>query len=462
MQREISFTRGQILAPLLKFALPVLGALILQAMYGAVDLMVVGHFGVPADVSAVSTGSQLMHTITLVITGLSMGTTVLLGQHIGAGEDDRAGDVIGGAIWLFGLLGIAVAIAVPLLARPLCALMQAPEEAFRQTVEYVSICAAGALFIVAYNVLGSVFRGMGDSRTPLFTVLVACVANILGDLLFVGGFGMAAAGAALATILAQGVSVALCLLVIRRRGLPFSFSRRNLRPQTAVLARTLRLGAPIALQDLLVSISFLVILAIVNSLGLVASAGVGVAEKLCAFIMLVPSAFSQSLSAFVAQNIGAGQAGRARRAMVYGMVASFLLGCAMAWAAYLHGEALGAIFARDAKVIAAGADYLRAYAIDTLLVSFLFCYLGFFNGCGCTTFVLIQGLVGAFCVRIPVSWLMSRQSWATLFHIGLSTPASTVVQILLCTAYFLHLRRIQNASDRDLAENTCALPHTRL
>ena len=424
--------------------------------------MVVGHFGVPADVSAVSTGSQLMHTITLVITGLSMGTTVLLGQHIGAGEDDRAGDVIGGAIWLFGLLGIAVAIAVPLLARPLCALMQAPEEAFRQTVEYVSICAAGALFIVAYNVLGSVFRGMGDSRTPLFTVLVACVATILGDLLFVGGFGMAAAGAALATILAQGVSVALCLLVIRRRGLPFSFSRRNLRLQTAVLARTLRLGAPIALQDLLVSISFLVILAIVNSLGLAASAGVGVAEKLCAFIMLVPSAFSQSLSAFVAQNIGAGQAGRARRAMVYGMVASFLLGCAMAWAAYFHGEALGAIFARDAKVIAAGADYLRAYAIDTLLVSFLFCYLGFFNGCGCTTFVLIQGLVGAFCVRIPVSWLMSRQSWATLFHIGLSTPASTVVQILLCTAYFLHLRRIQNASDRDLAENTCALPHTRL
>lgn len=448
MQREINFSRGRILVPLLRFALPVLGALILQAMYGAVDLMVVGHFGAPADVSAVSTGSQLMHTITVVITGLSMGTTVLLGQRIGAGEREQAGDVIGGAIWLFGLLGALVAVAVPLLSRPLCALMQAPEEAFRQTVEYVSICAAGALFIVSYNVLGSVFRGMGDSRTPLFTVLVACVSNILGDLLFVGAFGMAAAGAALATVLAQGVSVILCLLVIRRRGLPFPFSRRNLRPQGAVLARTLRLGAPIALQDLLVSISFLVILAIVNSLGLVASAGVGVAEKLCAFIMLVPSAFSQSLSAFVAQNIGAGKPGRARRAMVYGMAVSFLLGCIMAWAAYFHGEALGSIFARDAQVVAAGADYLRAYAIDTLLVSFLFCYLGFFNGCGCTAFVLFQGLVGAFCVRIPVSWLMSRQSWATLFHIGLSTPASTVVQILLCSVYFLHLRRRRDAAAR--------------
>ena len=444
MQSTSNFTRGKILSPLLKFALPVLGALILQAMYGAVDLLVVGQFGTPADVSAVSTGSQLMHTITIVITGLAMGTTVLLGQHIGAGEGAQAGDIIGCAICLFGALGAVVAVAVPLAAGPLCALMQAPEEAFRQTVEYVSVCAAGALFIVAYNVLGSVFRGLGDSRTPLFTVLVACVVNIAGDLLFVAVFHMAAAGAALATVLAQAASVALCLLVIRRRGLPFSFSLRNIRPHRRILARTLRLGAPIALQDLLVSASFLVILAIVNHLGLVASAGIGVAEKLCAFIMLVPSAFSQSLSAFVAQNIGAGEAGRARRAMVYGMAASFLLGCVMAWAAYFHGDALGAIFARDAEVIAAGADYLRAYAIDTLLVSFLFCYLGFFNGCACTSFVMLQGFVGAFCVRIPVSWLMSRQANPSLFHIGLATPASTVVQIALCTAYFLRLRRRQS------------------
>ena len=386
MQDQSNFTRGRILAPLLRFAIPVLGALVLQAMYGAVDLLVVGRFASPADVSAVSTGSQLMQTITFVIVGLSMGTTILLGNCIGAGEKEKAGGIIGTAIWLFGLLGLIVTVAVPVAARPLCALMRAPEEAFAQTAAYVSVCAGGMLFIVAYNVLGSVFRGLGDSRTPLMAVVIACVCNIAGDLLFVAVFRMGAAGAALATALAQAVSVALCLLVIRRRGLPFPFSRRCVRLDADVALRTVRLGAPLALQDLLVSASFLVILAIVNSLGVTASAGVGVAEKLCAFIMLVPSAFSQSLSAFVAQNVGANEPERARRAMFYGMGASLLLGCVMAWAAYFHGALLGSIFSRDAEVVAAGADYLRAYAIDTLLVSFLFCFIGYFNGCGRTTF----------------------------------------------------------------------------
>ena len=436
MQRNSGFTQGSILAPLMRFALPVLGALILQAMYGAVDLLVVGQFGTPAGVSAVSTGSQLMHTITTVITGLSMGTTVLLGQNIGSGDQRRCGDIIGGAICLFAMLGAVLTLLVPLTARQLCALMQAPVEAFNQSVLYVVICAAGSLFIVAYNVLGSVFRGMGDSRTPLLAVGIACAVNIAGDLLFVAGFGMAAAGAALATVLAQGVSVALCLLVIRRRGMPFPFERSNIRLHREILKRTVLLGAPIALQDLLVSISFLVLLAIVNGLGVIASAGMGVSEKLCAFIMLVPSAFSQSLSAFVAQNIGAARPDRARRAMLWGMLSSFLLGCIMAWAAFFHGDVLGGIFSRDAEVVAAGWDYLRAYAIDTLLVSFLFCFIGYFNGCGNTTFVMLQGLVGAFGVRIPVSWLMSRIEPVSLFRIGLATPCSTVVQICLCAAFF--------------------------
>ena len=188
MQRNTAFTRGPILSPLLKFALPVLGALILQAMYGAVDVLVVGQFGTAADVSAVSTGSQLMHAITVFITGLSMGTTILLGQSIGAGEHKKTGDIIGAAIWLFGILGVIIAILVPLCASPLCGIMQAPAEAFTQTVQYVSICAGGALFIVAYNVLGSVFRGMGDAKTPLLAVGIACAVNIVGDLLFVAVF----------------------------------------------------------------------------------------------------------------------------------------------------------------------------------------------------------------------------------------------------------------------------------
>lgn len=440
MQKTADFTTGRILPKLLRFALPILGALVLQAMYGAVDLMVVGQFSTPAEVSAVSTGAQIMHTITCVITGLSMGTTILMGQSIGAGQKEKAGHVIGNAVLLFGALALVVTALVPVFAAPLCRLMHAPEEAFTQTVGYLTCCALGTVFIVAYNLLGSLFRGMGDSQTPLIAVTIACVANILGDLLFVAVFHMGAVGAALATVLAQGISVGLCLVMIRHKGLPFPFGKENLRWNKPVLLHMVRLGTPIALQDLLVSISFLVLLAIVNSLGVIVSAGVGVAEKLCAFIMLVPSAFSQSLSAFVAQNIGARQEKRAQTALVCGMASSLLLGCVMAYAAFFHGDILAAIFSPDAQVIAAGWEYLKAYAIDTLLVSFLFCFIGYFSGCGNTTFVMVQGLVGAFFVRIPVSFLMSRITPVSVFLIGLATPCSTLVQIGLCLVWFF-LRR---------------------
>lgn len=436
MRTQSDFTEGKILGPLLKFSLPVLFAMLLQAMYGAADLLIVGQFGAAADVSAVSTGSQIMQTITSVITGLSMGTTILLGQKIGQKKPEEAGNVIGAGVCIFAVLALFLTAAMTLFAGPFCAAMQAPAEAFDKTVDYVRICSAGAVFIVAYNVLGSIFRGMGDSKTPLLAVFIACICNILGDLLFVAVFHMAAAGAALATVLAQALSVVLCVLVVRRRGLPFPFSRKNLRFHRQVIFKTLKLGFPIALQDALVSISFLAIIAIVNSLGVIPSAGVGVAEKLCMFIMLVPSSFMQSLSAFVAQNIGANRNDRAVRAMVCGMLASLLIGVAMAFLAFFHGDFLSGLFARDPQVIAASADYLRAYAVDTLLVSFLFCFSGYFNGCGKTTFVMAQGIAGAFLVRIPVSFLMSRIQPVSLFLVGLATPCSTVVQILLCAGYF--------------------------
>ena len=312
----------------------------------------------------------------------------------------------------------------------------------------IRICSGGAIFIVAYNVLGAMFRGIGDSKTPLLTVTIACVVNIASDLLLVGVCGLGVAGAALATVLAQAVSVVLCLLVTKIKGLPFSFSRRDIRFNPRHTGRILRLGAPVALQDVLVSISFLAIAAIVNSLGVIASAGVGVAEKLCGFIMLVPSSFGQSLSAFVAQNIGAGRQDRAKKAMLYGMGASLCCGVVLAWLSFFHGSLLAGLFARDAAVIGAAADYLRAYAIDTLLTSILFCFIGYFNGRGSTAFVMAQGIAGAFLVRIPVSLAMSRMEPVSLFRVGLATPCSTVVQILL----FLGWYALTAAQDRRQAE----------
>lgn len=444
MKQTESFIEGPILGPLLRFTFPILLALLLQAMYGAVDLMVVGRFGQPADVSAVSTGSQVMHTVTALITGLSMGATVLLGQKLGEGKSEEGGKVLGSAIALFAAVALALTGAMLGAASPMARLMQAPAEAFDQTVVYVRICSGGAAFIVAYNVLGAVFRGLGDSRTPLLTVTIACVVNIAGDLLLVGPCGLGVAGAALATVLAQGISVALSLMLIRRRGLPFAFSPQDIRFEPRHTRRILRLGAPVALQDVLVSVSFLAIAAIVNSLGVIASAGVGVAEKLCGFIMLVPSSFGQSLSAFVAQNIGAEKRDRARRAMLYGMGASLCCGVVLAWLSFFHGDLLAGLFARDGEVIGAAADYLRAYAIDTLLTSILFCFMGYFNGRGNTAFLMVQGIVGAFLVRIPVSLFMSRLEPVSLFRVGLATPCSTAVQIML----FLGCYAVTAARDR--------------
>lgn len=437
-----NFTSGKILSPLISFTLPVLFALFLQAMYGAVDLAVVGWFGTTSDVSAVSTGSQIMHTVTVVIAGLSMGTTVLLGQKLGEGKNEEAGAVIGGSICLFAVIALVVTGVMQFAAEPFANFMNAPETALSQTVSYIRICSGGALFIVAYNMVGSVFRGIGDSKTPLIAVAVACVLNIAGDLLFVAVFEMGAAGAALATVISQAVSVVICLAVIAKKGLPFSFSRKNVRFKASVIRRVLGLGWPIALQDALVSASFLAILSIVNSLGETASAGMGVSEKICAFIMLVPSAFMQSLSAFVAQNYGAGKYSRAQKAMLCGMAVSLAFGAVISVLAFFKGDLLASMFAPDdAAVISAAADYLAAYAIDTVFVSLLFCFIGFFNGCGRTSFSMVQGIVGAFCVRIPVSFFMSRIEPVSLFRVGLATPCSTVVQIALCTVYFLILRK---------------------
>ena len=443
MKQTQNFTEGKIFAPLIRFALPVLLALLLQTMYGAVDLLVVGQFGTSADVSAVSTGSMVMHTVTVVITGLAMGLTVLVGHKIGEGLREEAGSIIGSGIWLFGVLAVAVSVVMVFAAPAMAELMQAPAEALEKTVTYLIICSAGAVFIVAYNLVGSIFRGIGDSVMPLVTVAIACVLNIVGDLVLVALFHMGTAGAAIATVFAQAVSVALSLILIRRRELPFAMNAKCLRPNGKQIRQILLLGIPIALQDLLVSISFLAITAIVNGLGLTASAGVGVAEKLCGFVMLVPSAFMQAMSAFVAQNMGAGKPQRAQKALLWGVVSSLAVGAVMWYLTFFHGNLLAGLFARDAAVIAAAADYLKAYAIDCLLTSFLFCFIGYFNGTGNTVFVMLQGIIGAFGVRLPVSWFVSRQAWASLFHIGLATPASSLVQILLCGIYFFYVRKRQ-------------------
>ena len=437
MEKNTSFTEGKILQPLILFAFPVLLALFLQAMYGAVDLLIVGKFATSADVSAVSTGSQIMTTLTNLISSFAMGTTILLGQQIGSGRKEEGGKTVGTAVLMFAGIAILMSIIMVIFAPQISSIMNAPEEAFQKTVNYIRICGSGMLVIVAYNLIGCIFRGLGDSKTPLITVAIACVCNIAGDLLLCAVFHMGTEGAAIATVFAQIISVVASFLFIRKKELPFIIRRIH----REYLGKMVGFGAPIALQDLLVSISFLIILAIVNSMGVIASAGVGVAEKVCAFIMLISSAFMQSMSAFVAQNYGAGLMRRARKALHYGIAVSFSIGVVMFLITFFHGNLLAGIFSSDTEVVLAAADYLKAYAIDCLFTAIFFCYTGFYNGIGKTRFVMIQGILGAFFVRVPVSYIMSIQPDASLFHIGLATPMSSILQLVLCVGFMLILQR---------------------
>lgn len=434
-QQANDFTQGGIAAKLSGFMIPILGALILQAMYGAVDILVVGWFGTTAGLSGVSTGSNIVNLVTFTVTGLSMGITVLIGRYIGEKRGERVGKVIGGAICFFLVLSVVIAAVMLAFARPLAVLMQAPEEAVDLTASYVRICGGGIVFIIAYNVISSIFRGMGDSRLPLIFVAIACAVNIAGDLLFVAVFHMNVAGAALATVLAQVVSVVLSLVIIRRQELPFTMKRTDIcfNPE---IGNFVRVGIPIAFQEILTQFSFLALCAFINRLGLEASSGYGVANKIVSFVMLIPGALMQSMSAFVAQNVGAGMEDRAKRAMVTGMAMGVGIGVFVAAMAYFRGDLLAVIFTKDAEVVAKAADYLKGFSLEAIVTSILFCFIGYYNGHSQTLFVMLQGIAQTFLVRLPMSYLMSIRQDASLTGIGLAAPSATVFGIVLNAVFF--------------------------
>lgn len=440
MSNTADFTQGSILKKLCRFMLPVLGALILQAAYGAVDLLVVGRFGSTSGLSAVSTGSQLLNLVTFVVTQLAMGVTVLIARYIGEKREKDIGAVLGGAAVVFTILAGCLFVLLVLFARPISVLMQAPQEALALTASYVRICGCGILFIVAYNVLSAVFRGLGDSRSPLLFVLVACLVNVAGDLVLVAGLHLDAAGAALATVLAQAVSVGCALAILRRKKLPFTFRKSDMRLNEQC-RRFLAIGLPLALQEFLTQLSFLALCAFVNRLGLAASSGYGVASKIVSFVMLVPSALMQSMASFVAQNIGAGNVKRAKKSMFTGIAVGVAFGIVMFALVLRKGDVLAGLFSTDAEVVRRGFEYLRGFAPETIVTAVLFSMIGYFNGSGKTVFVMAQGLFQTLLVRLPMAYIMSIQPNASLTMIGLAAPTSTAVGVLLNVCFFLYLNR---------------------
>ena len=434
------FTQGSILKKLILFMMPVLGALILQAAYGAVDLLVVGRYGTTSGLSAVSTGSQVLNLVTFVVTQLSMGITVLIARYLGEKRPKQIGSVIGGAAVVFAGISIVLFILMVFFAHPISVLMQAPKEAVTLTSTYVRICGSGIFFIVAYNVLAAIFRGLGDSRSPLLFVLAACIINIIGDLALVAGLHMDAAGAAIATVMAQGFSVVFAVIILVKKNLPFTIAKHDF-SWNVQCGKFMEIGLPLALQELLTQLSFLALCAFVNRLGLEASSGYGVACKIVNFAMLVPSALMQSLASFISQNVGAGKTKRAKKTLYTGIGVGLTIGCIVFIFVMFKGDMLAAIFTTDKAVIQRAYEYLKGFAPETLATAILFSMIGYFNGNNKTVFVMVQGLIQTLLIRLPLAYVMSVQPNASLTNIGLAAPVSTVAGVIMSVTYFIYLNR---------------------
>ena len=443
MQKNL--TDGNVFRVLLVFSVPFFISYFLQTVYGLADLFIIGQFNGADVITAVSVGSQVMHMITVFIVGLSMGYTVMISRAVGARAPEKTAKAIGNTVTLFMVVSVVFTVVLLLLVNPIVSLMSTPPESVEQTRTYLRICFSGIPFITAYNVLGSVLRGLGDSRSPMYFIAAACGINILLDFVFIGLLGMTAAGAALATVIAQTVSVIIAFAVIRKRGLGLSLGKDDFRLDVRTAGSILKIGVPVSLQDGFIQISFLIITVIANQRGVEVAAAVGIVEKIISVLFLVPSSMLSSISAIAAQNIGAELHLRGRQTLYYGIGLCVGYGAMLAVLFQFFQEPAVALFTDDPSVILFGGQYLKAYAIDCMLAGVHFCFSGFFCAYGMSVISFLHNAVSVILIRVPGSYLAAKLFPATLYPMGLAAPAGSLLSILICSAvYVWFLRKQQN------------------
>lgn len=443
MQQNL--TTGSVFRNVVRFSLPYLLAYFLQTLYGMADLFIVGQYEGVAATTAVSIGSQVMHMLTVMLVGLAMGTTVSIARAVGAVARAAVSRATGNTVTLFAVVSLVLTAVLLLLVRPITAVMSTPAEAVNGTAAYLTICFCGIPFITAYNILSSIFRGMGDSKSPMYFVAVACAANIALDYLFMGALRMGPAGAALGTTLSQALSVLIALLAIRKRRM-ISLQKADLRPQKAVMGQILRIGLPVLAQDGLVQIGFLIITIIANQRGLTDAAAVGIVEKFISFVFLVPSSLLSAVSALAAQNLGADKPERARQTLWDSIGLAFGFGVVVAIAIQFCAAGVVGLFTPDAATIAAGANYLRGYIFDCMFAGIHFCFSGYFCARGKSGLSFLHSILAIVLIRVPGAYLMSRLFPQTLLPMGLATAAGSLFSAILCTLLYLGLTRRDKAS----------------
>ena len=445
MKREL--TNGSVMKNLLFFSLPYLLSFFLQTLYGMADLLIIGQFGSVADTTAVSVGSQVMHMLTVMIVGLAMGATVNIGQAVGGKDSRKAALFTGNTVTLFMVLSVTLTFLLLILRNAIVSAVSTPADAAAGTVNYLTICFIGIPFITAYNIISAVFRGMGDSKSPMYFIAVACAANIALDYLFIGAFGMGPAGAALGTTLSQAVSVVISLIFVKMRKTDFALKKADLKPDKQITGKILKIGVPVAMQDGFIQIAFMVITVIANRRGLNDAAAVGIVEKIIGFLFLVPSSMLSAVSALGAQNIGAQKPERARKTLLYAIfIAAGFGGTVAVIMQFLSGGAVS-LFTDSAAVIRLGGGYLRGYAWDCLFAGIHFAFSGYFCACGKSGISFMHNIIAILLVRVPGSYLMSSMFPETLYPMGLATAAGSLLSALICAAAFVIIQR----KKRDIA-----------
>jgi len=438
---EKNLTTGSIFKTIIYFALPYILSYFLQTLYGMADLFITGQFcGVDA-ITAVSNGSQIMHMLTVIIVGLAMGTTVVIGRAIGADNKERAGLAIGNTITLFMGLSVILTVVLLVLVRPIVSVIAIPEEAVSGTVMYLIICFIGIPFITAYNIISSIFRGMGDSKSPMYFIAVACAANIALDYLFIGAMNMGPAGAALGTTLSQTLSVIVSLIFIKIKRTEIHLTARALRPRRGMMGEILKVGIPVAIQDGCIQVAFIIITMIANHRGLDTSAAVGIVEKMISAIFIIPSSMLATVSALSAQNIGAGKHERAAQTLRYATIITCTYGLIMAVVMqFIAGGVIG-LFTSDSNVVLLGTQYMRSYIIDTIFAGIHFCFSGYFAAYGKSYIGFVHNIMSITLVRVPGSYIASKMFADTLFPMGLAAPAGSVLSVIICVGAYVWLSR---------------------
>lgn len=442
---EKNLTTGSVFRTIIQFSLPYLLSYFLQTLYGMADLFIVGQFAEVESITAVSVGSQVMHMITVILVGMAMGTTVLVGRATGAGRKEEVSAVVGNTVTLF--FGLALVLTAALLAvrQPLVSLMATPREAVCGTVAYLTVCFCGIPFITAYNIISSIFRGMGDSKSPMYFVALACAVNIALDYVLIGALGLGAVGAAFGTVLAQTLSVVVALLVIRRRKAGVRISAADLGLRKETMGSLLKIGVPVALQDGCIQVAFLVITVIANKRGLNDAAAVGIVEKIIGILFLVPSSMLSAVSALSAQNIGAGKQDRARKTLWYATAIAVAFGMTVSVVLQFAAEPVVGLFSSDPGVVLPGSEYLRSYVWDCAFAGVHFCFSGYFCACGRSLLSFLHNVASIICVRIPVAYFASVHYPDTLYPMGIASPAGSMLSAVICVAVYLGMRRRNDA-----------------